>query len=100
MSDDKALRLANRLEAPLENANDVADQVAAELRRLHAEIERLQQQLGECSGGYQTLEKEVVSLKAEVERLRALLHHVRGCLDPFVWEDECAEIDAALKEPK
>jgi hypothetical protein len=36
MKQPEALRLADRLEAPLENANDFADQVAAELRRLHA----------------------------------------------------------------
>ena len=39
----------------------------------YAHEERLQQQLGECSGGYQTLEKEVASLKAEIERLQAAL---------------------------
>ncbi len=41
---------------------------------------------------------EINALKAENERLRTLLRYFRGCLDPFVWEDECAEIDAALKE--
>ena len=35
MKQPEALRLADRLEAPLENANDFADQIAAELRRQH-----------------------------------------------------------------
>jgi uncharacterized small protein (DUF1192 family) len=37
------------------------------------ELAMLRKQLGECYGGYQTLEKEVASLKAEVERLQAAL---------------------------
>ena len=40
----EALRLAEYMDAPLNNPADVADAAAAELRRLHAENETLRQQ--------------------------------------------------------
>ena len=41
MKQPEALRLADALEAPLVNANDIAEQAAAELRRLHAQRDAL-----------------------------------------------------------
>ena len=46
---------------------DAADQIAA----LTAERDRFAKQLGECSGGYQTMEKEIAGLRAELANLRA-----------------------------
>jgi hypothetical protein len=41
----EALRLADYMDAPLNDPEDVADAAAAELRRLHAEVERLRADL-------------------------------------------------------
>jgi len=86
---------------------------AARLRELEAERDNaceLVAQMHHAATGYMQgpirgvvediadLKTERDQLRAEIERLRTLLRYFRVRLDPSVWEDECAEIDDALKE--
>jgi hypothetical protein len=47
------------------------DPVLAELTRLRAEVETLNQRLGACQGGYELAEQEVKQLRATIARLEA-----------------------------
>jgi DNA-binding FrmR family transcriptional regulator len=69
-----ALRLADALSGVMYSADDVV-KAAAELRRLHGEIDALKRRLGQhdaCNGvmGKSGYVPECISLRAEVERLR------------------------------
>lgn len=66
-----------RLTAELADEKAVNEHQRSELqdrlqkqRAAEAELSACQQQLGECSGGYETLEREVASLRAELEEAR------------------------------
>lgn len=59
-----------------------SDEINAQLAAARAEIERLQQELGECSGGLETADKEIAAARAEAEgnRRDAERHnHARRC---------------------
>ena len=52
----------------------------AEVEALRVERDAFAQQAGECSGGYQTLEREVTTLLARVARLEQALHSADALL--------------------
>lgn len=64
----------------------VANNVIEESKKLERELIEAQKQLGECSGGYETLCKENAELRAELERvtknnekLRKYVRHKANC---------------------
>jgi cell division septum initiation protein DivIVA len=54
-------------------ATDIEYSMQDEIDRLKARIGELEQQLGECSGGFDTSTKMIASLEAERDRLRGAL---------------------------
>jgi hypothetical protein len=74
------------MDAPLNDPEDVADAAAAELRRLHGEVERLRTALNVASGALLQCEPCMADECAQVQR---------------EWLDDARRlIDAALKETK
>jgi hypothetical protein len=62
-------------------ATDIEYSMQDEIDRLKARIGELEQQLGECSGGFDTSTKMIASLEAERDRLREALLWCSGSPD-------------------
>lgn len=92
MSTPDALRLADRLDA---NLGDTRKPAAAELRRQHAEIDRLEQYSAHCEeviaahnavGARQ--EAEIERLRADAARYRWLRDNTEGAWAICEWADD------------
>lgn len=59
-----------------------------------AEIEALKRELGECSGGYQTLEREVEALRKRVQELER--GHGAACCETAQMQDRAERAEAEL----
>ena len=79
----EALRLADELEAPIDGfpeATELESKAAAELRRLHAELETLRgklktyEGLGDAGSDVQLLRMGYAAARLEIESLKAQLH--------------------------
>ena len=83
----EALRLADYIDQPLNNPNDVADAVSAELRRQHEEITELRHGAGVA---HQTIAGLVAQRDALLEALKKAEEN--GCATVYANEDdECGE---------
>jgi len=108
----EALRLADALSGVMYSADDVV-KAAAELRRLHGEVEKLranrdfwhqaclqaQEHRDGANASNAVWEAETVKLRAEVERLGEALERIaRGTVVAATWVSD--EARNALKGPK
>lgn len=75
---------------------------SAEVEALRVERDAFAQQAGECSGGYQTLEREVTTLLARVARLEQALHSADAllCADGYTVTHPVVQAIASALTPE
>jgi hypothetical protein len=88
----EALRLADELERPVgtQSTYSAIQQAAAELRRLHAEVERAEAIVSVYMSERNQARDQIIAYRAEVERLRAELARLTKLPSPPpLWGKGC-----------